>query len=169
MVIAVFLQMTLHTYIQIYCLAYYGNPICKLLQQVQDVILHQIGSSKYKKQREKGKGGKLDKYCTIVHQIFILYSIKQFEPTSQNLSQHLKTQKPKWLSHLGDEKMVIGLIFLTNIEIEFFEPRIHNIKVLLYCFLSYVPRYLALGFQNSYNTLSQLKGLQSCDLSKLEF
>ena len=50
----------------------------------------------------------------------------------------------------------------------YFETRLHTLKVLLCCFLSNVQRDMAWGFQMSYYSLPQIKGLDSCDLTKLE-
>ena len=51
----------------------------------------------------------------------------------------------------------------------YFEWELRTLKVLLCCFLSYVNKDMIWGFQKSYFSLSQLKRLQKCDLSKLEF
>ena len=50
----------------------------------------------------------------------------------------------------------------------YFSRRSETLKVVLCCFLSYVLINMAWGFQMSYYSSSLLKGLQNCDLLKLE-
>ena len=50
----------------------------------------------------------------------------------------------------------------------YFEPRLHTLKLQFCCFFSNIQRSMAWGFQMNYCSSPQLKGLQSCDLSKLE-
>ena len=62
----------------------------------------------------------------------------------------------------------LDFLAVNDIRWGYFERVSCTLKVLLYCFLSFVYIDMTWGFQMIYFSSSQLKGLQNCDLSKLE-